>query len=138
VLGVLLAWSGAALAQGGGDRINRMLVESYDLLEAGKLDQAKAKFAEILKLEPKNPLALNNLAAVLVKEKKYQEALDQLMQALIQAKRQRVKVRVNRVCEVEGLCLAYRPAEAVYGDTPLAVLIQLNIDMVKARLATRE
>ena len=135
VLGLLLAWSGSALAQGDA-QITRMLVESYDLLEAGKLDQAKAIFRQILQQDPGNPLALNNLGAVMVKEKKYQEALHYLEQALPRARG--YKVRVNRVCAVDGLCLAFRPLQEVYGDQDLEPLVQLNIDMVKARLATRE
>ena len=132
---LLLAWSSAALAQGDA-KITQMLVESYDLLEAGRLDQAKAIFRDILQRDPGNPLALNNLAAVMVKEKKYQEALHYLEQALSRAKG--YKVRVNRVCAVDGLCLAFRPLQEVYGNQDLAPLVQLNIDMVKARLATRE
>jgi tetratricopeptide (TPR) repeat protein len=132
---LLLAWSNAALAQGDA-KITQMLVESYDLLEAGRLDQAKAIFRDILQREPGNPLALNNLAAVMVKEKKYQEALHYLEQALSRAKG--YKVRVNRVCAVDALCLAFRPLQEVYGDQDLEPLVQLNIDLVKARLATRQ
>jgi Flp pilus assembly protein TadD len=69
VLSLLLAWSGEVLAQSDGQIIQR-LVESYDLLEAGNLDQAKARFQEILKLDPGNPLALNNLGYIAVKEKR--------------------------------------------------------------------
>ncbi len=134
VLFLGLAWTGAALAQGNG-KITQMLVESYDLLEAGKLDQAKAVFQEILKADPGNPVALNNLGAVMVKEKKYREGLKYLEQALPRARG--YKVRVNRVCDVDGLCLAFRPLEEVYGNQDLEPLVQLNIDMVKARLATR-
>ncbi len=130
-----MAWSGSALPQGDA-KITQMLVESYDLLEAGKLDQAKAIFRQILQQDPGNPLALNNLGAVMVKEKKYQEALKYLEQALPRARG--YKVRVNRVCAVDGLCLAFRPLQEVYGDQDLEPLVQLNIDMVKARLATRE
>lgn len=135
LISLLLTWTGAPLAQGDG-RINQMLVESYDLLEAGKLDQAKTIFQEILKKNPGNPLALNNLATVLVKEKKYPEALQLLEQALPPARGYRVSV--NRVCEAEGICMAFRPTMQVYGDMPLEPLIKLNIDMVKARLATRK
>jgi len=132
---LLLAWSGSALAQGDA-KTTQMLVESYDLLEAGKLDQAAAIFRQILQQDPGNPLALNNLAAVMVKEKKFQEALKYLEQALPRARDD--KVRVNRVCAVDGLCLAFRPLQEVYGDQDLEPLVHLNIDMVKARLATRE
>lgn len=135
LISLLLAWTGAVLAQGDG-KINQMLVESYDLLEAGKLDQAKAIFQEILKMEPGNPLALNNLGYIAVKEKKYEEALKDLEQALPRARG--YKVRINRVCDVEGICLAFRPMQEVYGEQDLAPLVELNINMVKARLATRQ
>jgi Flp pilus assembly protein TadD len=133
---LLTAWSGPALAQTDQARINQLLIKSYDLLEAGNLDQARAVFAEVLKLDPGNPLALNNLGAVMAKEKKYREALKYLEQALPRSKG--YKVRINRVCAVGEVCLAYRPAEAVYGDSDLAPLVELNINLVKARLATRE
>lgn len=113
-----------------------MLVDSYDFLEAGQLDEAKAIFRDILQRDPGNPLALNNLGAVMVKERKYQEALHYLEQALPRARG--YKVRVNRVCALDGLCLAFRPLQEVYGDQDLEPLVKLNIDMVKARLATRQ
>ncbi len=134
LLGLLLAWSSVALPQGD-DNINEMLVKSYDLLGAGKLDQAKIVFGRILQQDPNNPLALNNIGALLVKEKKFEEALKYLEQALPRAKD--YKVRINRVCDVDGICLAFRPLQEVYGEQDLAPLVQLNIDMIKARLATR-
>ncbi len=134
LLACILAWTGSARPQGDA-QITRMLVESYDLLEAGQLDQAKAVFQQILQQDPGNPLALNNLGAVLVKEKKYREALQYLEQALPKARG--YKVRVNRVCDVNGLCLAFRPFEEVYGNQDLEPLVKLNIALVKARLATR-
>src|SRR5208337_4767393 len=123
LVSLLLAWTTAAPGQGDRANIQQMLVESYDLLEAGKLDQARSIFAKLLQQDPDNPLVLNNLAAVMAKEQKYGEALG-------------YRVKVNRVCGGEGLCLAFRPAEAVYGDQELAPLVQLNLEMVKARLAT--
>ena len=135
VLSLLLALSVEVLAQGDGQIIQR-LVESYDLLEADNLDQAKARFQEILRLDPGNPLALNNLGYIAVKEKRYDEALKDLEQALPRARG--YKVRINRVCDVEGICLAFRPLQEVYGEQDLAPLVQLNLEMVKARLATRK
>ena len=44
---------------------------------------------------------------------------------------------MNRVCDVEGICLAFRPLEDEYGNQDLEPLIKLNMDMVKDRLATR-
>jgi len=45
------------------------------------------------------------------------------------------KLQVNRVCDMQGLCLAFRPLEAVYGNQDLAPLVQLNLSLVKAKLA---
>ena len=45
------------------------------------------------------------------------------------------KLQVNRVCDMQGLCLAFRPLEAIYGNQDLAPLVQLNLSLVKAKLA---
>jgi tetratricopeptide (TPR) repeat protein len=129
-----LALAGPVRAQGDAG-LTKMLVESYDLLEAGQPAQAQAIYERILQQDPGNPLALNNLGAIKVKEHKYQEALKYLEQALTRAKG--YKIKVNQVCAVDGICLAFRPLQEVYGDTELEPLIKFNIDMVKARLATR-
>jgi Tfp pilus assembly protein PilF len=136
LVSLLLAGTASAPGQGDQAMIQQMLVSSYDLLEAGKLDQAKSIFEKLLKQDPNNPLVLNNLAAVMAKEQKYGEALNYLEKALPRARGYRVKV--NRVCGAEDLCLAFRPAEKVYGDQELAPLVQLNLEMVKARLATKK
>ena len=133
VLGLALAGPVRAQADAG---LTKMLVESYDLLEAGKLAEAQKIFEQILKQDPGNPLALNNLGAIKVKENKFPEALAFLSQALPRA--QGYKLKVNRVCDMQGLCLAFRPLEAVYGDQDLAPLVQLNLSLVKAKLAERE
>lgn len=115
--------------------LTKMLVESYDLLEAGNLAQAQKIYEQILQQDPGNPLALNNLGAIKVKDHKFPEALSYLEQALPRTRG--YKFKVNRVCSVDGICLAFRPLLEVYGDTELEPLIKFNIDMVKARLATR-
>ena len=133
VLGLALAGPVRAQTDSG---LTKMLVESYDLLEAGKLAEAQKIFEQILKQDPGNPLALNNLGAIKVKENKFPEALTFLTQALPRA--QGYKLKVNRVCDMQGLCLAYRPLEAVYGDQDLAALVQLNLSLVKAKLAAEK
>ena len=114
-------------------RISQMLIDSYDLLQEGKLTQAQEIYRRVLQQDPGNPLALNNLGAIMVKEKKYDQALSYLEKALGRA--QDYKVQVNQVCDVEGLCLAFRPAQEVYGDRDLTPLIRLNIDLIKTKLA---
>ena len=73
-IAVLAAGLGAVLAQSR-RREARKMVQGYDLLEAGKWTRPRQFYEEILQQDPGNPLALNNLAAIMVKKKKYQEAL---------------------------------------------------------------
>ena len=127
-----LALAGPVRAQAD-PALTKMLVESYDLLEAGKLAEAQKIFEQVLKQDPGNPLALNNLGAIMVKENRFKEAIAYLSQALPRA--QTYKLKVNRVCDMQGLCLAFRPLEAVYGDQDLAPLVQLNLSLVTAKLA---
>jgi tetratricopeptide (TPR) repeat protein len=109
------------------------LVKSYDLLEAGRLAEAKKVYEDILAKYPDNPLALNNLGAIYVKEQDYSRGLDYLERALPRARG--YKVQVNRVCDMNRICLAFRPGSVEYGNQDLEPLIALNIAMVKARIA---
>ena len=111
--------------------VNAMLLKSYDLLEKGKFDQAQKLLEQILKQDPGNPLALNNLAAVMVQKKIFDKADTYLNQALPRAKG--YMVQVNRVCQVGGICLAFKPVIGGTGNQELAPLVMLNIDMVKQR-----
>ena len=113
--------------------VTAMMIQSYDLLEAGKVEEAQKLYEEVLRQDPGNPLALNNLGAVMVKKGKYQEALAYLKKALPQAKG--YKVMVNRVCAVNGVCLAFRPLEEVYGNQELEPLVRLNIQMIQGQMA---
>jgi Tfp pilus assembly protein PilF len=133
---LILGLAGVARPQAkpqAGDDLTMMLVKSYDLLEEGKLDQAEEIYREVLRRDPGNPLALNNLGAIMVRKKNYPQALAYLERARALARG--YKVKVNRVCEVGGSCLAFRPLAAAYGDQDLKPLIQLNIDLVKAAMA---
>ena len=96
------------------------------------MTQAQKFYEQILAEDPGNPLALNNLAAIMVNQKKYPAALSYLERALPRAKGH--KIRVNRVCDVQGICLAFRPLEEEYGNQELEPLIKLNMDMVKDKL----
>ncbi|OGP70686.1 MAG: hypothetical protein A2Z73_00775 [Deltaproteobacteria bacterium RBG_13_60_28] len=122
------SWAGPQ----GSPNHTKMMIKSYDLLEAGKPDEAQKIYEQVLKEDPGNPLALNNLAAIMVKKGKPAEALTYLNQALLKAKG--YKVMVNRVCEVNGVCLAFRPLQEVYGNQELEPLIRLNIRMIQGKL----
>jgi tetratricopeptide (TPR) repeat protein len=135
VAALSLTLAGPVLAQADAG-LTRMLVESYDLLEAGNLAQAQKIYEQILKQDPGNPVALNNLGAIKVKENQLPEALAYLSQALPRA--QGYKLKVNRICDMQGICLAFRPLETVYGNQDLAPLVQLNLSLVKAKLAAEK
>jgi tetratricopeptide (TPR) repeat protein len=129
--GLVLAGAGLVQAQSA-DPFLDQLIRSYDLLEAGKLDQARQIYDELLKTRPGDPLVLNNLAALLVKQGKLAEAAAHLEKALPKAKG--YKVRVNQVCDAGGVCLAFRPLALEYGNQDLEPLVRLNLEMVQARL----
>jgi tetratricopeptide (TPR) repeat protein len=128
--------SDPGLSEIGGPNLMSQLVKSYDLLEAGNLAEAKKIYEAVLKKHPDNPLALNNLGAIYVREKDYQRALNCLERALTQAKG--YKVLVNKVCDVDKVCLAFRPAAVEYGNHDLEALIAVNIAMVKAKFAASQ
>lgn len=137
LVGVLVGLPGVnAGAQIGDQELYRSLVQSYDLLEAGKMAEAKKIYQKILEKHPSNPLALNNLGAIYAREKDYQRALNCLERALPQARD--YEVLINRVCEVDGICLAFRPAAVEYGNHELAPLIAANIEMVKTEFAAHQ
>jgi tetratricopeptide (TPR) repeat protein len=109
--------------------VNKMLMSSFEMMEKGKFKEAQKVLEKVLQKDPGNPLALNNLAAVMVKMKKFDKADTYLNQSLPRAKG--YMVQVNRVCQVGGICLAFKPVTAGTGNQELAPLVMLNIDMVK-------
>ena len=137
VMGLMCLPAATGLAQTGAhEDLMASLVKSYDLLEAGRLAAAKKVYEDILAKYPDNPLALNNLGAIYVKEQDYPRGLDYLKRALPKAKG--YKVQVNRVCDLNRICLAFRPGAVEYGNQDLEPLIALNIAMVKARMAAEQ
>ena len=131
---ILLSWLGGNSRGWAQDsrKLTMMIVQSYDLLETGKVEEAQKIYEQVLREDPGNPLALNNLGVIMVTEGKEAEALSYLQQALPKAKGYRLKV--NRVCAVKGICMAFRPLQEVYGDQELEPLIRLNIQMIKNKM----
>jgi len=134
VLALVLLGAGVALAQKAKKPkapadVNTMLLQSFELMEKNKFDAAQKLLDQVLQQDPGNPLALNNLAAVMVKKKIFDKADTYLNQALPRAKG--YMVQVNRVCQVGGICLAFKPVVGGTGNQELAPLVMLNIDMVK-------
>ncbi len=126
-LSLILGNAGPALAQMDSSVV-KMLNSGYDLLEQGKYDQAQKLYEEMLRQHPGNPLALNNLAAIMSKKGQYDQALAYLKQALPRA--EGLKVRVERVCDLDAVCTAYRLSDDVMGTEELVDLIKINMNMV--------
>ena len=142
ILLVLTFTAGAALAQGicppakiTGD-IESMLSRGYCLFIAGKYKEAQKEFENVLKRDPGNPVALNDLAAVMVKQNKLDKADTYLKEALPRAKG--YKMLVNRVCGVQDICIAIEPYKVGGGNQDLGELVQMNITMVEAKMAAQK
>jgi tetratricopeptide (TPR) repeat protein len=142
LLMVLTFGVGAAFAQGicppakiTGD-IESMLSRGYCLFIAGKYKEAQTEFEKVLKKDPGNPVALNDLAAVMVKQNKLDKADTYLKEALPRAKG--YKMLVNRVCGVQDICLAVEPYKVGGGNQDLGELVQMNLNMVEAKMAAQK
>ena len=142
LLMVLTFGVGAAFAQGicppakiTGD-IESMLSRGYCLFIAGKYKEAQTEFEKVLKKDPGNPVALNDLAAVMVKQNKLDKADTYLKEALPRAKG--YMMLVNRVCGVQDICLAVEPYKVGGGNQDLGELVKMNINMVEAKMAAQK
>ncbi|MBI4644051.1 MAG: tetratricopeptide repeat protein [Deltaproteobacteria bacterium] len=109
--------------------VGQMLMTSFELMEKGKFPEAQKMLDKVLAKDPGNPLALNNMAAIMVKQNKFDKADTYLNQSLARAKG--YMVQVNRVCQVRGICVAFKPAAGGSGNQELEPLVKMNIDMVK-------
>jgi len=139
---VLTFGVGAAFAQGicppakiTGD-VESMLSRGYCLFIAAKYKEAQKEFENVLKKDPGNPVALNDLAAVMVKMNKLDKADSYLKEALPRA--QGYKMLVNRVCGVQDICLAVEPYKVGSGNQDLGELVKMNINMVEAKMAAQK
>jgi len=114
--------------------VGAMLVASFEMMEKGKFEPAQKLLDKVLAKDPGNPLALNNMAAIMVKAKKFDKADTYLNQALPRAKG--YMVQINRVCQVGGICVAFKPAAGGTGNQELEPLVKMNIDMVKQYMSS--
>jgi len=133
LLGLALATWSPAWAQVAPD-LAAQLNSGYEMLERGDLDQAQKLYEEMVRRYPGNPVALNNLAAILARKGRYDEALIHLNQALGRAKGYRGLV--DRVCDLESVCTAFRVSQDSMVGGDLEDLIKSNILMVKMASAS--
>ncbi len=131
-LALTLCGAGIAFAQQ--VDVGKALSDSYELISKQKYAQAEKLLNKVLAQDPGNPLALNNLAAAKVGEKKFDKADTYLNQALPKAKG--YMVQVNRVCTVGNICMAFKPVAGGTGNQDLEPLIKMNIEMVKGYMTS--
>jgi Tfp pilus assembly protein PilF len=129
LVAVSLVGPGLGWAQNQDSDVVRLLNTGFDLLEQGNYNQAQKLYEELLKKDPTQPLALNNLGAIMVKQGKYDQALDYLRRALPRAKG--FKVAIDRVCNVDSVCAACRISEKQFGSEDLDGVVRSNILMVE-------
>jgi tetratricopeptide (TPR) repeat protein len=132
-LALTLCGAGLAFAAPKELDVGKALLDSWEMINKGKYKAAEALLNKVLQKDPGNPLALNNLAAVMVAEKKFDKADTYLNQALPKSKG--YMVQVNRVCTVGNICSAFKPVAGAAGNQDLEPLIKVNIEMVKAYMA---
>lgn len=133
VLALTLCGAGVVFAQAKKEMdLGKALSDSWELINKGKYAQAQKMLEAVLAKDPGNPLALNNLAAVMVSMKKFDKADTYLNQALPRAKG--YMVQVNRVCTVGNICMAFKPVTAGTGNQDLEPMIKMNIEMVKGMM----
>ncbi|MHB9074580.1 MAG: tetratricopeptide repeat protein [Desulfobaccales bacterium] len=135
---ILMAFSlvGPGLGWAQDSDVVRLLNTGFDLLEQGNYSQAQKVYEELLRKDPTQPLALNNLGAIMVKLGKYDQALDYLRRALPRAKG--FKVSIDRVCNVDSVCAACRISEKQFGSEDLDGVVRSNILMVEMAKSSKQ
>jgi tetratricopeptide (TPR) repeat protein len=108
------------------------LVKGYDFLAQGNYEAAKNEFRKAVEWDPSNPFALNNLAVLLEKEGKLNDALANLKNAMTHA--DAYKDQTERTCLVGGLCMAVKPKRGLGPTSSIAPIIQENIKMLEEKI----
>jgi len=110
--------------------------EQYKVDKVKKhLDAAEKLLDQVLKEDPGNPIALNNMAAIKIEQGKLDKADTLLGQALESLKKKPCLVRLNRVCDVKQICVAIEPVKMGEGNQDLEPMVKFNKEMVGAMMA---
>ena len=112
------------------------IAKGYDLVRDGKFEAAKYEFETAVKKDRYNPFALNNLAVLLEREGKLNDALASLKDATTHAAE--YKDKVVQTCFAGGGCLAVKPVRAAADKSEIAPIIQENIKKLEAKMAAQK
>ena len=101
-------------------------------MRAGNDDLARLEFEKVIKIDPYNPYALNNLAVLAEKQGKLKEAMAYLLDAETYAAEYLHKT--EEICEAGGLCLAVAPATDKSQTSSIASVIHSNINLLREKI----
>jgi len=109
---------------------------SYQYMKSGKTDAARAQLEQVLKADPHNSYALNNLAVISEQQGRLKEAMAYLLAAETYAAEYTEKP--EELCDVGGLCMALKPSRAQVSKSSIAALVHGNINLLKIKIAQQE
>lgn len=120
------------------DDILTPLSLGYKFMSEGKLDAAQMEFEKVIKRDTYNPYANNNLAAIMERKGKLQEALTYLDSA--QKNIAQYPYRVSeQVCFTGGMCTAVKPEkmpskEKKATGSDIATIVADNMAKLKQKM----
>jgi len=128
ILGILLLTPAEMMEE----NVFTPLAKGYDFLAQGNYEAGKNEFRKAVEWDPSNPFALNNLAVLLEKEGKLNDALANLKHAMTHA--DAYKDQTERTCFVGGLCMAVKPKRGLGPTSSIAPIIQENIKILQEKI----
>jgi len=128
ILGILLLTPAEMMEE----NVFTPLAKGYDFLAQGNYEAGKNEFRKAVEWDPSNPFALNNLAVLLEKEGKLNDALANLKNAMTHA--DAYKDQTERTCFVGGLCMAVKPKRGLGPTSSIAPIIQENIKILQEKI----
>jgi tetratricopeptide (TPR) repeat protein len=136
VIGSFLVLSGTGLVTAQPnlctDELFPILTRGFEALRAGNDDAARLEFEKVIKIDPFNPYALNNLGVLAEKQGKLKEAMAYLLDAETYAAEYLHKT--EEICEAGGLCLAVAPVPDKSQASSIASVIHSNINLLRVKI----
>jgi tetratricopeptide (TPR) repeat protein len=134
---LILVFSFLALAQPKGGKLMSgdvftPLSRGYDLIRDGKYEAALSQFEEVLRVDPANPFALNNLAVLRERQGKLNEAMAYLIAAQEHAADYRDKLQ--QTCFPGGLCAAVKPTRESGPTSMIATVLADNTAKLRDKM----
>jgi tetratricopeptide (TPR) repeat protein len=129
ILGILLLTPAKMMEE----NVFTPLAKGYDFLAQGNYEAAKNEFHKAVAWDSANPFALNNLAVLLEREGKLNDALANLKSAMTHA--DAYKDQTERTCLAGGLCMAVKPRRGLGPTSSIGPIVQENIRMLQEKIA---